>query len=358
MTVTLEAESALISNKPLLPTRLNTQNLAITVPAKKGGKTPDPLLQDELAAYRQRHDDLSDKELGARLGFSATYVFRYFKNDFQGDLVKFEAAIRELLRQDVVRDSAIQTVQPFSTLATRQLDKYFTAISRKPQIGIIYGDAGVGKTSGISLYREDNNLALHVDVNRVNGTGPHALVYSLWNQLDSRGFEKWRKSTGGGKRGTFIMRALRGSNRLLILDNAHRLSAAGRQWICDFHDFTGCPVALVGNKEILDDWKTNDQQFSRCGFMDEVKLIKRTGADKESTLRDAVATFLQHVWPEAAKDLFDLALFVASKHGYLRALWHQISQAQYLIENKATTDPVAAFRSAHAQLVRNYQLPA
>ena len=61
-------------------------------------------LRNEALAERlfsfQKRNNLSDDQLGRKLGNSGTYVSRFRKNEFQGDLASFEArAEQRLLRE-------------------------------------------------------------------------------------------------------------------------------------------------------------------------------------------------------------------------------------------------------------------
>jgi hypothetical protein len=157
----------------------------------------------------------------------------------------------------------------------------------------------------------------------------------------------WKRNNES--RGEFLTGRFKGSRRLVVVDNAQRLTAGARQWLFDFHDATGCPIALLGNPEILDKIRLSDQQFSRVGLRREIK-----GGDARG---DAGSMVRLH-WPEVAEDaaLLALAVSVVKGRGHLRALKKQLLLARDIFTNGDFAAPADAFRAAHTQLIRDYKL--
>jgi DNA transposition AAA+ family ATPase len=70
---------------------------------------------------------------------------------------------------------------------------------------------------------------------------------------------------GNVKWALWMEQVLRGTERLIVVDNANRLHFHSFQWLMDFHDATLVPIAFVGNPEVLDILRRSDQLFSRIG---------------------------------------------------------------------------------------------
>lgn len=328
-------------------------------------------LHERFVGWRDRHSELSNKAIARRLGYSETMLSRYLNDKFVGDLDKFEATLTEFMIADALRADLRQTVEPFETEATRQVARGLEIIRSKPQIGMLLGDAGYGKTCGIQLYMQAHaKSTLLFTASPLFGAGAAALVHALWKQIDTRGYHR------RVPRGEYLVDKLRDSHRMVIVDDAHELHEAGRRAVKSFFDLTGCPVALVGNPRIRQQWAHDDQNGSRTGYVGTIRLLNRRNGKVDMTdlkhLRPAVRQFLQTVWPGGAEDVEDLALQVATREGHLRALWMQCSLAMHLIEldKKHGSElhrmarergiPLAeqAFRTAHGQLVRSYELKA
>ena len=110
-------------------------------------------------------------------------------------------------------------------------------------------------------------------------------------------------------------------------------------------------MVLIGNPEILDKIRRNDQHFSRVGVKGEPALT-----DKElPSVSLKVAEQFSN--PEFAQEISDLVAFIASKPGRLRAVRKAVILAHELAQ-KNGTEPRKAIREAHRNLVRDYALPA
>jgi len=334
-------------------------------------------LVNHIAAERTKlaakGKELSDAAIAKQIGYSATMLSRYLSENFKGDLAKFEAAVIEYLALSAIRADVRQEVEPFETQATLQVARYLDIIRAKPQIGMIIGDAGYGKSCGIHLYREQHPKTLLWIASPLYGVGPAAFMNALFGQIEGKGWNSKR-----GSRPEWVINALKESKRLIIIDDAHELHEAGRRGVKSFYDLTGCPVALVGNPKMRGDWTSDDQNGSRVGYVGEVKMLPKTKTGKsvleeDEKLRPAVRKFLDAVWPDAAgaASIFRLALEVAKHEGHLRALFHECSLAQHLIEmdrshgrdmhrmaqKRGISIHEQAFRAAHEQLIRSYELP-
>jgi DNA transposition AAA+ family ATPase len=335
------------------------------------------LLAARFAAWRKAHPELGDKEIGRMIGYSASTVNRYCADKYTGDIHAVESAITELLVNDAIREDIRQVVEPFETEATHQLSRYLEIIRAKPQIGMAVGDAGWGKTCGIALYREQHQrTTLVMTASPLFGAGAPAIVNALWKQCDTRGYNRWECGRGE----YLIERVLRNSRRLIVVDDAHELHEAGRRTLKSLHDLTGCSIALVGNPRIRQQWHKDDQQGSRVGFVGEVRLLNKSKNGSSGKpeavdlnhLKAAVRKFLAKVWPESAEHIEKLALEVAKHAGHMRSLWLQCSLAMHLIDldkshgrelhtmakERGISIQEQAFRTAHHQLVRGYELPA
>lgn len=311
-------------------------------PANDRVKPIDQQLRQQLQKYKDR-EGLSLKDLGKRIDASEAMVSRYLSDRFEGDVGGIELKIRDLIKLDEMRALVIQEIETFPTLVTKQVHNALELIRKNSHVGLIFGDAGVGKSRAIQLYTSKTPLSLQITLSRFSGSDTNGIITAIWRQIDTSAYRRKRD----GNRGSFLVERLKGSGRMLIIDNAHRLTRVGREALFDFHDATGCPIALVGNPELLDAIEENDQQFSRVGV--------RMKADLKDKAEEAAGELLTRVWPEAATELLDLATTVVTHHGRLRALWHQIRIARELMTKGAKT-PTKAFQLAHEHLVRNYRL--
>jgi len=97
----------------------------------------------------------------------------------------------------------------------------------------------------------------------------------------------------------------------------------------DFNDATGCPVALVGNPEVLEKVKVNDQMSSRIGYKQSLADAMKIDGPWLDAAADAMVAAM---WPEAAAELRTPARDAARSRGYLRTLNKQLRIALRLAE--------------------------
>ena len=300
-----------------------------------------PIRADLLAQIRayKSTNKLSDEKFARLIGASGSQVNRALNNKFEGTPEVFESKVEDFFKAEPSRRAAREEL--FENEFSRSIKTFLDTVRRTEDIGIAYCAAGKGKTSGIALYLAENPLAVGIELSKWNG-GADGLARLMFASIDAR---SWKGNTS---RGDFLAGRFAESRRLIIIDNAHRMTAGARQWIFDFHDATGCPVALVGNPEILDAIRLNDQQFSRVGLRSE---IKGGGAKQAESDGDKLTEI--H-WPEARGKLAGLAATVIKNRGHLRALKKQLLLARDLAAGFDT--PAEAFEAAHTKLVRDYSL--
>lgn len=155
-----------------------------------------------------------------------------------------------------------------------------TAITADPpRIVIGWGPAGCGKTLGAEALTAEDPLAIHIRVQQKRGTdsGLARLI------VDAVG---WRGRPQGSVI-SFVIDRLTNTGRLLIVDEAHRLSTSGCEFLRDLADVAGIPIMLLCTEEFytkLTEVRSRtgnlyyDQFSRRVGFVcDLVKGIDGQG---------------------------------------------------------------------------------
>jgi len=299
-------------------------------------------LRVRLEEYRARGEQtMTMSALARELGVSSTRVNKYLGGKPEGNVAELEARIEDMLKAAARRK--LSDVPPFQTNVTRTLESVFELARKTSDVALISGPAGIGKTVSWRLYAAGNPTAIPVSIPRWQRSDS-GLVALLFAECET---STWDGQTA---RAQFLAERLHNSNRLIILDNAQRMTPGAREWLFDFHDATGCPVALLGNPEILQAIRKNDQQFSRIGIHAEVKLDTRQ-------IREFARAMVSALVPDPQDGLLDLAVEVAEQRGHLRALKKQLLLMLDLAAHPSIAgDQVKAFHNAHTKLVRDYAL--
>ena len=294
-------------------------------------------LLDQIRAHKSAHK-LSDDKFGKLVGMAGSQINRALNGKFEGTPETFESKVEDFFKADPLRRAKCEIL--FENEFSKAMKSFLETVRRTEDIGLAYCAAGKGKTSGIQLYFADNPTTISIELSKWN-SGADGLARLIFHSVDAR---RWRGNTS---RGDFLVERFAGSRRLIIIDNAHRMTAGARQWIFDFHDATGCPVALVGNPEVLDAIRENDQQFSRIGLRSEIK---------GGRAKDDAERLVSIHYPQADGQLADLATIVIKNQGHLRALKKQLLLARDLFTSGGFSSHAEAFEAAHTKLVRDYSL--
>jgi len=274
--------------------------------------------------------------IARKCGYSESVVSRYLSGSPTGDVAAFESAVVEMMDKAARRRRWDDVF--FQTEAVSKCFQMFAIIDASNEVGLIYGPAGIGKSTACGRYAAENSTVLHLCAREGSGSW-YSMVRALWAQIDTRGWNAKARSEIG--KTDYIAARLRGSDRLLIVDNAQRLSVSGIKWLLDMQDDAGFGLAFVGNAEILDKVAANDQLASRIRIRRNVLL---DGEDKQQIgwLDDAADKMVAAMWPDAAKEIRRLARESVRQQGYLRRLNSQLKVAIRLHETPAFTGRAAA----------------
>jgi DNA transposition AAA+ family ATPase len=317
-----------------------TTSNVIPMPMQARFKPFDDGIRSALEEYRDRNN-LSLSDLARQLASSTTIVSKYINGKPEGDVFRLESIIRDVLANETKRRQAKNTL--FPTVVTRKAFTLLETIRETNDVGLISGPAGVGKTSAIQLYAAANPSSISLTATTWTRSCA-GIEHLLFAALSTPRLNKHIR------RAQHIADTLASSNRLLIIDNAHKLQPSALSWLFDLHDHTSIPIALIGNPEILRTISANDQHHSRIGI--HVQLSLAPGQAKS-----IASKIIEQLLPEAAGQIDELCETIAEHQGTLRALRKQLLLAKKLRENNTTIpDWTVALKSAHAHLLRDYAL--
>lgn len=321
-------------------------------PAQPTDYSVDTQTHSDLLAYIERRRayyagkgrQYRYSDLATELGVSVSYVSRYIDGKPNFDPTKLEKSARNILQHEARRSTIVHGL--FPTAQSRALANCAEDLKATCSVGLIYGESGSGKTAAVEMYAQANPSTIYIALHRWEKTGSE-VARLLCEFLDPEG-----RGRGLIQRPVWLVRQLRDSGRLIIVDNADEASYDALKWLFDFADATNVPILLVGNEDVLRIIRRNPKMFSRLGAFEALNV------PEGRKLRDQVATLLASMCPEHADAILDLAVEVAERPhgGHLRAVVKRVIQMQTIIHTgKANskdllTDPVAAFRLADRRL--------
>lgn len=269
-------------------------------------------LHAEVAAI-QADRRLSQTAMAKEIGISGTAMSQWLNGNYPADPTGLEQSIARWV--DAYRERQLQAqALPAAPawVSTPSAERVIAALGYAQvagDIAIVYGGAGLGKTTAIEHYQISSPNVWHATMT----SATPGVVPALEEVADAVGL----REIGGGaaKVQRAIIRRIQGTQGLLVIDEAQHLGVAALDAMRALHDTTGIGLALVGNEAVYARMTGGnraaylDRLFSRIGK--RVRLVRPTQADV-SALIDAWS-----IQPRACRQLLQ---DIAAKPGGLRGL--------------------------------------
>ena len=299
-----------------------------------------------IAEYIEEHK-LTHAQMADRLKLSSpTRLTKYLNlykegNKPETDAPDVEQAVKQFLRYE--DRNAILAKSLFETSVSRAVCAVLKHIRRTGDIGLVHGPAGLGKSCGAAVFRRDNP-----DTVIINGTywrqGPSDMEGMLFEGIQDDPAVIARPYLNNLKKWAYMVDIFRGSERMIIIDTAQRLHISAFAALFDFHDETGCSLGLLGNPEVMNIVRPNDQLFSRIGMVRDVKL----GNDHTEIATKMITQYA----PDSGKELIDLSADLITKPGHGRTLRKQLNLAVVIKEETPKLSWPDCFKAAGTQLIK------
>lgn len=299
----------------------------------------NPQLLARLNAFLKKWPSGANKKFGKEIGSNETYVSRYRSNQFNGDLDEFEAKVANYLDTESLRFLGNQEIVTTDFIVDK-VWAFLSHVKEHSRIGVGYGDAGRGKTCACKAFARSDKTAVYVHINCWEASSV-GLVKALVKAMGGmRGVKK-------GEYSAELVERLTGSGRLIIIDNAHKLKGSARSWISDFWDASRCAIALVGNPDILTQFRSIDQHGSRVGIRRDIttSLVKTA----EESAKTMLGLHLPQVEP--TKAMIQEAVETVKGYGACRTLESRLVLTHKILSNGGSSDPLEAFAMAKTQLI-------
>lgn len=270
-------------------------------------------VRGRLRALIQSDKSLTQARLAKESGLSTTTVSQWLAGIYAGDNAAVEDKLARWMRADADHRAKAATLPIAPEYVPTPTAEKVVAALRYAQlagdIAVVYGAAGLGKTEGIKQYARLAPNVWHATMTPASAS----VVTALEEIADAVGAGD--VSGGAAKLHRAIVKRIRATNGLLVIDEAQHLSVAALDQIRSLHDATGIGIALVGNEQVYARMTGGnraaylDRLYSRIGK--RVRLVKSTQAD---------INLLLEAWnvddPKCRAQLVE----IASKPGGLRGL--------------------------------------
>ena len=308
--------------------------------------TADENLRARLREFKEGHR-WSNSDLAVGIGYSPAVVLLYLApggNQYDGDTAAVEGKVREFLRdQQLILDTGIETI---ASEVSERIEGWLEDIRTSRGFGVIIAEAGLGKSRATDLYLGSHSLA--IGLSAWEGECSRASAEDLL----FRAADVMRTSKRGSKARALVAK-MRGSARMIVVDDAHYLTRAAISLFSGFRDRTGMSIAFLGIPKLMDKLESDPQVLSRINFNRQLAWKRLKSVD---TLIDHhIKSLIGEANGEQA-ELRKLCRQIASHDGHFRSLQQQLARAVRLHRGNKAWSWCECVRNAHACLIRDYDL--
>ena len=261
--------------------------------------------------YLAAHEEVSRERFAKMAGISGGALSSFLKGSYAGRVDVVAQKIAAVLETEESRADAVMTVKEPEIVETEVMQKMMFGLqyaNDRNDIICIYGAPGIGKTVTVNRWVEThpNSIFFTASPNIHNGRDVMEEI------LEAIG----KKQTGRNKAlEKSIVQMLKGSNRAIIIDEAHFLRLSALETLRRIHDVTDVPLILVGNPAIMDIITEQNKTLTGQFFSRSTRI----SLDAKIPLADVKEIVLQH-GVEMDKDCIAELHRVARGTGGLRVM--------------------------------------
>ncbi len=219
-------------------------------------------LQDQLRELIEKKG-LTASAVARSLGISASALSQWLDGKYGGNVERVDRAVKGFLQRWQEKQALPAHHIPF--IMTSVVNKTFEMARfchLENEIGVLVGPAGVGKTWAVQEYVRQNTDVVLLEVD------PGYTASSLFKDLARKlGF-----LPNGNLHDVFedVVERLRGSGRLIIIDEAEHLPYRALELLRRVYDKAGIGILLVGMPRLIENLRGRkgeyQQLYSRVGI--------------------------------------------------------------------------------------------
>ena len=209
-------------------------------------------------ALRSYMDEMgkSQSALARALGVSKATLNLYLQNKYVGDVNALNDKVRAFLDLAKKRvDTAKLHIEFVETNTAKQMLSFLGMTHVLGQLGIMYGDAGMGKTTCLKAYQRANSACVLIEPDTTFTA--KVLLQELCRVL--RLPEKGNMHDLMAR----VVDCLKDSERLIMVDEAELLPLRALETLRRVHDKAGCAVVLAGMPKLLLNLKGPNAEFKQ-----------------------------------------------------------------------------------------------
>lgn len=216
----------------------------------------------DLQNYITEHG-ISQGAVARGIGKSAAVVSQYLQGKYNGDVKAIDVLVEGwLLNQRERANDSFNQLSYTYTATARRIEEVIRLAHVEGETVVLYGQAGLGKTSALAAYIKKNPDAILVD------SDPSFTAKVLLSNLANK--------VGAESRGSLhvliegLISRLKNSGRVILVDEAENLPLRALECLRRIHDKTGIGLVLAGMPRLLVNLRGSNgelkQLYSRVAF--------------------------------------------------------------------------------------------
>lgn len=275
------------------------------------------MMYEQLRDFLEQNN-ISQANAAKYLGISKPALNAYLQNKYAGNVADIDSKVQGYLRLQQERQEVAKLEMCFvETRAAKNMLGFLGLTHKLSQLGIVYGGAGVGKTTVLKEYKKrfPNTILIEPDM----GYTAKVLLQEICRALGQNDKGNIHDMTER------IADTLRGSGRMLMIDEAELLPMRALESIRRIHDKADCAVMLVGMPKLLLNLKGPNAEFKQLFSRVSVRLDMGVNIEE---------TDLRHIASEVlgVKDDTILAKLTKTAQGNVRKLAKLMMIVRYLMQ--------------------------
>lgn len=248
-------------------------------------------IREEVQKLLETDHSLTRAGIARACGINAGALSSWLNEKYEGNNDSIEKAISAFLRRNAEKQRAaeIKTDIVVKTSIFRKVDEIARTVHAEGEIGVICGDAGLGKTVAASEYAAKNPGVIFVEAD---------MSYTARSL-----FQEIHRALGLGGSGSLSaivaesIQRLQDSGRLIIVDEAEYLPRRALDLLRRLHDRAGVGILLIGLPKLIHLLRGSRgeyaQLYSRVGIY---TLLKKISASDSKRLVAAAIPKASEEW--------------------------------------------------------------
>lgn len=240
----------------------------------------------------------SQRQIAKETGLSTSVISQFLEGTYTGNNDKVAQTIEQYLTVSKGRLNSVQISTFYEGLLNTQEVLFACAYAHmRNDITLVSGDAGAGKTTALEHYTENNTGVIMVTADSCTASAT-AILTLIAGSLGKR-ISGNRSALMRG-----LVAQLKGTNRLIIVDEADHLTLQALQAIRNLNDQAKVGVVLSGNDKIY------RQMFAgQRGY--EFDQIRTRIIVRKKVVNNYTVEEIQNIFPQLNEDCLAVMLKIA-----------------------------------------------